>query len=94
MNVQMEKSVSVTSLAGNLHDCDKCLEPGQDLRDIGPGRSRRSQKSTSGIFCQHKNWPLFPSESGLNDLKERRQIFVRIMVVGKENIGVKVCNNL
>ena len=36
-----------------------------------------------------------PSESGLNDLKERRQIFVRIMVdVGKENIGVKVCNNL
>ena len=32
-----------------------------------------------------------PSESGLN---ERRQIFVRIMVVGKENIGVKVCNNL
>ena len=36
----------------------------------------------------------FPSESGLNDLKERRQIFVRIMVVGRENIGVKVCNNL
>ena len=36
----------------------------------------------------------FPGESGLNDVKERRQIFVRIMVVGKENIGVKVCNNL
>ena len=52
MNVQMEKSVSVTSLAGNLHDCDKYFEPGQDLRDIGTGRSRRSQKSTSGIFCQ------------------------------------------
>ena len=52
MNVQMGKSVSVTSLAGNLHDCDKYFEPGQDLRDIGTGRSRRSQKSTSGIFCQ------------------------------------------
>ena len=44
MNVQMEKSVSVTSLAGNLHDCDKCLEPGQDLRDIGPERPSRSEK--------------------------------------------------
>ena len=45
MNVQIEKFVSVTSLAGNLHDCDKYLEPGQDLQNIGPSnRSRRTKK--------------------------------------------------
>ena len=60
MNVQMEKIVSVTSLAGNLHYCDKWLEPGQDLQNIGPSnRSRRTQTSTSCKFCPLKGWPLF-----------------------------------
>ena len=94
MNVQMEKSVSVTSLAGNLHDCDKCLEPGQDLRTQGQGGQADLKKALPANFVKINAGYFFPSESGLNDLKERRQIFVRIMVVGKENIGVKVCNNL
>ena len=52
------------------------------------------KKALPAYFVNTKAGHFFPSESGLNDLKERRQIFVRIMVVGKENIGVKVCNNL
>ena len=96
MDVQMEKSVSVTSLAGNLHDCDKCLEPGRTYRTQDQQRGQGElKKALPANFVLIKAGNFSPSESALNDLKERRQIFVRIMVdVGKENIGVKVCNNL
>ena len=52
------------------------------------------KKALPANFVKINAGYFFPNESGLNDLKKRRQIFVRIMVVGNENIGVKVCNNL